>query len=341
MNKLTKVGCSALCGSLAAISAANAGDLTVTGGVDMSWISKQNDVTGNPIGIGSNLTFTGSGELDNGWKFDLSIANANGSAYSSSNVNIDMGALGQINIDQGDSGNGIAAIDDKMPTAWEEAWGNGLSTGVKTVVGAGSAMNVMYTTPKLLGTTLTATKAWNMGTTDGADLATGGQGTDLSYDAAYDLTVNINPSFGTEALSGLNIFAGGHTKENNLNAANTVADYYEGIAGITFDIGPISLGAARSGHITGNNQTATAVTHYTGAMWGVSFNINDDLSVSYGFHNSRKAGYSNGSSSMPAEANRRIEVESYQVAYSMGGASIRLADTKGKNLHFSSTNDNN
>ena len=31
MNKLTKVGCSALCGSLAAISAANAGDLAVTG----------------------------------------------------------------------------------------------------------------------------------------------------------------------------------------------------------------------------------------------------------------------------------------------------------------------
>merc|ERR1712096_25793 len=125
--------------------------------------------TGNPIGIGSNLTFKGSGELDNGWKFDLSIANLNGNAYSSSNVNLDMGGLGQLNIDQGDSGNGIAAFDDKMPTAWEEAWGNGLSTGVETVVGAGSAMNIMYTTPTFLGTTLTATKAWNMGTTDGAD----------------------------------------------------------------------------------------------------------------------------------------------------------------------------
>ena len=66
MNKLTKVGCSALCSSLAVISAANAGDLTVTGGVDMTWISKSADVTGNPIGIGSNLTFKGSGELDNG-----------------------------------------------------------------------------------------------------------------------------------------------------------------------------------------------------------------------------------------------------------------------------------
>ena len=38
MNKLTKVGCSALCGSLAAISAANAGDLTVTGGADLTWV---------------------------------------------------------------------------------------------------------------------------------------------------------------------------------------------------------------------------------------------------------------------------------------------------------------
>jgi hypothetical protein len=39
MNKLTKVGLSALCGSLASISAANAGELSVTGGVDMTWMS--------------------------------------------------------------------------------------------------------------------------------------------------------------------------------------------------------------------------------------------------------------------------------------------------------------
>ena len=63
MNKLTKVGLSALCGSLAAFSSANAGDRTVTGGVDMSWISLDDDTTGNPIGMGSNLTFSGSGEL--------------------------------------------------------------------------------------------------------------------------------------------------------------------------------------------------------------------------------------------------------------------------------------
>jgi len=35
MNKLTKLGVSALCGSLAAMSSASAGDLTVTGGIDV------------------------------------------------------------------------------------------------------------------------------------------------------------------------------------------------------------------------------------------------------------------------------------------------------------------
>ena len=58
MNKLTKVGCSALCGSLAAISAANAGELTVTGGADMTFSSVSNQTTGNPIGIGSTLLLT-------------------------------------------------------------------------------------------------------------------------------------------------------------------------------------------------------------------------------------------------------------------------------------------
>ena len=86
MNKLTKIGASALCGSLAAISAAKAGDLAVTGGVDMSWVSLEKEVTGNPIGMGSNVGFSGSGELDNGWGVALSIAYTNKAGYSSSNV---------------------------------------------------------------------------------------------------------------------------------------------------------------------------------------------------------------------------------------------------------------
>jgi outer membrane protein OmpU len=127
MNKLTKIGASALCGSLAAISAANAGDMSVTGGVDMSWISKPKDVVGNPIGIGSNLTFSGSGELDNGWTVALSVADTNKAVYSNTNVTVTIPGFGDIRIDQGVSGTGIDRMDDMTPNVWEEAYGTGLS----------------------------------------------------------------------------------------------------------------------------------------------------------------------------------------------------------------------
>ena len=82
MNNLNKIGVSALCGSLAAISAANAGDLTVSGGADLAWVSQEKAVVGQPIGMGSNYTFSGDGELDNGWTVDLNIQIANANAYS-------------------------------------------------------------------------------------------------------------------------------------------------------------------------------------------------------------------------------------------------------------------
>ena len=86
MNKLTKVGCSALCGSLAAISAANAGDLSVTGGADITYLSHGTPVNGNPIGMASAVSFTGTGELDNGWGVKLSIAGADAGGFSNTNI---------------------------------------------------------------------------------------------------------------------------------------------------------------------------------------------------------------------------------------------------------------
>ena len=125
MNKLTKYGVSALCGSLAAVSAAHAGDLTATGSIDMSWISFDDEVTGNPIGLGSNVSFSGSGELDNGWGVKLAIDATNALAFSSANVTVTVPGLGDVKVSQGSSGTGTDAYDDATPTAWEEAYGAG------------------------------------------------------------------------------------------------------------------------------------------------------------------------------------------------------------------------
>ncbi len=222
MNKLTKVGLSALCGSLAAVSSANAGELTVTGGVDMSWVSldEGSSTTGNPIGMGSNLTFKGSGELDNGWTFDLTVAMLNGDAYSNTVVAIDMGGLGKLNINQGDSGNGIDAYDDKMPSAWEETWGTSLGTGVDLISGVGASSNLSWTLPTVHGVTLSA--AWAPANQGGIANDKAGVGDKASYKhAGVDLMLNINPQF--DALSGLNIFVGGSEsdREGSFNKAGT------------------------------------------------------------------------------------------------------------------------
>ena len=93
MNKLTKVGCSALCGSLAAISAANAGDLAVTGSAHVTYMSHGGATTGNPFGMQSSVGFSGSGELDNGWTFGFNIDETDTVAFSAARVNITMGGL--------------------------------------------------------------------------------------------------------------------------------------------------------------------------------------------------------------------------------------------------------
>ena len=335
MNKLTKVGCSALCGSLAAISAANAGDLTVTGGADMTWVSKAAQTTGNPIGIGSNMTFNGGGELENGWTFDMDIALANGGAYSSTVINLDMGGLGKLNFNSGDSGNGIQAYDDKMPTAWEEPWGAGLSTGIRTVDGVGSSMNVQYTTPKILGVTAIVAMAHDVGTTDTADKATAQ--TDSAVLKGYDGIININPSLGTEILSGLNLYVGAHYTDNADNAA-VEENLYEAVGGVTYDLGPISLGAMWAGEYTGQNDATAQYNFYKAHGFGIAFNINDNLSVSYGEHQNYKAGYTVDVAQDGAPGDRRVLVDSVQVAYTMGGASIRVADINADNVDFSAGN---
>jgi len=334
MNKLTKVGCSALCGSLAAISSASAGELTVTGGADLTWFSHGEATTGNPVGMASAVTFKGSGELDNGWTFNLTIAEGDASAYSATTIDMTMGGFGTIEFDQGNSGNGIAAYDNVMPTAWEEAHGAGLSGGVKTVLGASTSNNVQYTTPTMAGTTLALTYAREQGTSDEADkVATAGED---SRDSAYDITLKVNPSLGTEIMSGLNFYFGASVIEANLNGTQE-DDAYEGVGAITYALGPVEIGAMWSGLYDGQEDTSASYHTYKNHAFGIAFNVNDDLSVSYGQYESRKAGIAHTDQTNGTGANGfnvSAKVTSWQAAYTLGGASVRVADVKADNVSF-------
>ena len=122
MNKLTKIGVSALAGSLAAVSV-NAAELTVAGSATLSYMStdQENVETGNRFGSNSTMAFTASGDV-NGYTVTLMNAISDTAGVSSHYVSVDMGDMGTITFDQGVGGNGFGSIDDTSPTAWEESW---------------------------------------------------------------------------------------------------------------------------------------------------------------------------------------------------------------------------
>ena len=329
MNKLTKYGVSALCGSLAAISTANAGDLTVTGGADMSWISLDDEVTGNPIGIGSNLTFKGSGELDNGWSVALTVAHTNANVYSNTNVVVTVPGLGDVRIDQGTTGTGIDRMDDNTPNVWEEAYATGLGTGIDTVSGTSGGTTIEFT-PSGTPDGLTARIAYspNAGGKNAGDKASAAA-TDSVKGAGFDLTLEASSDL--TGVDGLTLYGGIAQTEIAQNGTTYDSDTDEQTVGVKYAVGGFTLGYQWSEE---ENGRTTTKDKYTNDGYGVTFAVNDDLSIGYNHYESEQ-------SNSTAGTNTTAEASSIQIAYTMGGASIRLAEATADNMTYgtAATND--
>jgi outer membrane protein OmpU len=318
MNKLTKIGVTALCGSLAATLSANAGDLSVTGGVDMSWMSKDDETTGNPIGIGSNLTFSGSGELDNGWTVALSIAHLNANAYSATNVTVGVPGLGDFRISQGVSGSGIDRMDDLTPNVWEEAWGTGLGTGIQLVSGVSGGANIEWT-PSMTPDGLTARLSWSPNAAGGSSSDKGSSGVSASAkNSGYDVTLTATDAI--SGVAGLTLYGGYSSTDQQENLAAYDDNATEMTVGAKYAAGSFTLGYQWSEDDLGR---ATGTTEYENDAYGITFSINDDLSIGYNHIESKAAGGS-----------ANVEVDSIQLAYTMGGASIRIAEASADNMTY-------
>ena len=316
MNKITKLGVSALCGSLAAVSAANAGDLSVSGGVDMTWISMDDEITGNPIGIGSNYTLKGSGELDNGWGVALSIAMKNANAYSNTNVVVTIPAMGDIRIDQGGSGTGIDRIDDVTPNVWEEAYATGLSTGIDTINGAAGGAGIEFT-PNMLPDGVTARVMWTPDASGSNNSDKGYSGTSATAGSGYDATVTLGDA--VTGMTGLTLYGGiSNISEEGLN---NDGDHEERTVAATYAVGGFTLGYQWSEEDLGHSSNEQ---QYDNEGYGVTFQINDDLSIGYNHYESKQT----------STTNVTAEATSVQLAYSMGGLSVRIAEGSADNMDY-------
>ena len=215
--------------------------MEVLGGATATWSSNEGTVTGNPIGMNSALTFKGSGELDNGTTFTLTVTGADQMGYTSGNISMVTPSLGTVVISSRTGGTGIGGYDDKMPTAWEESWGHGMASGFDFQKGVSSAMNIGWTSPSFMGTTL------KLAVAPGGNKAAftnekGVGGANTVKQSGYDALIEIIPSFGVDALSGWTVCAGGsETQQAIKNAGVTGNDHQEVNAGTTFAYGPVTV----------------------------------------------------------------------------------------------------
>ena len=299
MNNFKKVGLTALAGSLAAISA-QAAEMSVSGATVLTYTSADGtEVTGNPYGMKTNLSFTASGEV-NGYNVSyMQTSKDKFAGMSSARLSIDMGDMGTLAFDQG-SGSGLGTIDDKTPTAAEEIW-DGIDTdgtnGSYGLVGAAGASGTWNYIKTLGGVTFNGA-ARKGSATKNSDGATSGAG-----QGAWDFALTgTGDDYGAPGLAwGLGY--GEKDVKNLTDEHSTVfANYTAGMATFGYQLSQIVVGANG-----GTDQNVDA--------WGLAVNVNDNLSISYG---ERDVEFDN-----PSAANVTEKGEGIAVAYTMG--SIKIA----------------
>jgi len=289
MNKLKKVGISALTGTLVSLSAAQAGELTVGGTMELTYTNLDHDeVTGNPLGQKKNLTFSGSGEFANGWTYGIThVQNDTMSGMSSSSMNINMGGFGTIAYDSGTGGYGANAVDNIVPTAWEEV-DYGFSTGITDVGAVSKTHGVVNYTIKapVTGTALSLSYASRMGSGAVADGATGGATSSgpgsHGYDAYLDL-FNVDTQWFGFRLGGAaekqHVSKPCSALENKGQCHK--GDPWAATGYVSLKVGPISAGFQPT-YKSGEQDLSTAVANNQSWVAGVSVNILDYISFSYG-----------------------------------------------------------
>lgn len=143
------------------------------------------------------------------------------------------------------------------------------------------------------------------------DKATGGVGSDVG--AGYDIVIEHSGM-----VDGGNVYAGYSHIDSEYGD-----DREQYALGLTYAVGSVTLGVQYSN----DSQGQGGVDYYENLAYGIAFNVNDDLSLSYGYHESERK-----------SDNKNIvtlEASSLQLAYSMGGATMKVARSNVNNASYS------
>ena len=331
MNKFKKIGLTALAGSLVAVSA-HAGELTVSGGVNVTLkhgtAAAATNTSGRGIGTDKDVKFSGGGELDNGTTFSVTTATTDKQTdLTSGYITISTPSFGSFLMGN-HSGAAHYKYDEEVPQVYEQI-SDITSTVTQNKVGDFMDNNhVTYTSPTfdLGGASITvdlgyASDASDTETSDGGipkEQATYGTGQEAGVTIAYDAF-----KFGIY----------GAERENKTQVAagvDNVRDEFNGVWYAKYSMGPVSVGYSEFYMDAGVSGTAEATTAakvlreaagiQEGHQIGIAFNVNENLSLSY-TESEETYNAQAGKGVTVADVDQKIDA--IQIAYSMGGMSIK------------------
>jgi len=319
MNKLKKLGVSALAGSLAAFSA-QAAELSFSGDSSVSYTS--GNATVNPsaaAGVSADvgMSFSASGELDNGWTVATAVDTGNNNTASSAQLTVTLGDMGTLQFNQ-IAGSFVRGLDDTLPTAWEETSDADGHTNVASIVGdATNDGSISYKSPAfdLGGASIQAMIDYDTapGVADGGQAATIARST---FDSGLAVGLDVS-------VAGLTIKAGHETLDAIVSTRN---DQNNSVYSAVYSAGAFSVGYAEWEHNDGAAGTAGA--DYHGEGMSIAFNVNDNLTVSYGSHEDSKEDDSDTTNTVD------VDIDSIQAAYTMGSMAIKVQNTQTDNPNF-------
>ena len=304
MNTFKKVGLTALGTSLIATSAF-AADLAVTGGASITFAGTEGNSTGNGFSMNDEITFSGSGELDNGWTVAVSMQLDNNaedasaeSTFDNRSITIGMGDMGTLSFVGHGGSAAMGNVDDMVPAVYGEAW-DILGANDKGAASSGSIASA------------TDDNSWfysNSSLMDGLTVS-------LSYvpsDNSGGVESSTDWAVAYTGIDGLTL--GVAQGENNSGASATHLDLTTAYA--IYAYGPVTVGY----QVSEADGTTTALSDDFTAM-GITYAVTEDLSIGY-----NATVYDHGDQAVDEEAH------SIGFSYTSGGMTISGAMAEEENL---------
>ena len=305
MNKFKKIGLTALAASLVSVSA-HAGEMSVAGSASMNveGYTGESLNKGSGFSMGNQLTFSGSGELDNGMTVSLSFVLDQGddetdvsgatAPFDSHSVKVSSESLGTLTL-AGEGGSSAASSIDGSAAGdiWDTFDGSrGSVVTAVAVSDSGPGDNsLFYTLPSMM---------------DGLDINLSYQPQGSGRESASGWGVTYTGIDGLTAKYATTDEAGTTTA---LSGDQTVWN-------VSYAMGPITATASNS-----DFDVETVASDQELSSYAISYTISDELSVTYGVEDIEKGG-----------STTDAEYSVVSASYTSGGMTLSAAMKDAENV---------